>query len=126
MRRFLLGALLAALSFLFPNDHVKAVSEPGWRPDRAMIDKIEGALAMPAGAAPVSAYRRRYGGVLEDGRRVIWGVYLLPQFALDDPPVAIVDYRPVALVQDGGCAVVTVKYDAEAGRVLWIACNGEA
>lgn len=36
------------------------------------------------------------------------------------------DYRPISLVEDAGCAVVTVKYDAEADRVLWVICNGEA
>jgi hypothetical protein len=57
---------------------------------------------------------------------LLWVVFLLPVFAPHDPPIEVVEYRPIMLIQDGGCAAVTVKYDVEAGRVLWIACNGQA
>jgi hypothetical protein len=123
---FTAHALLAAFLLFPPNYAASAVSEPGWRPDRMTIDRIEAALLMPVGAEPLSAYRRRYGGVVEEGRRMIWGVFHLPVFASDDPPIDIIDYRPISLVEDAGCSVVTVKYDAEADRVLWVICNGEA
>src|SRR5262249_45967518 len=64
-------ALLAAPSLFSLIYEVNAVTEPGWLPDRATIDKIEAALVMPDGAPPLSSYRRRYGGAIENGRRMI-------------------------------------------------------
>jgi hypothetical protein len=84
-------AALSLCLFLYKAD---AATEAGWLPDRLTIDKIEAALVMPEGAAPLSAYRRRYGGVIEAGRRVIWGVFLLSTIAPDDAAITILDHRP--------------------------------
>ena len=121
-RRF----LLAALSLFSPINKVDAVTEPGWLPDRSTIDKIEASLVMPKGAAPLSAYRRRYGGVIEEGHRIIWGVFLLSTMAPSDEEITILNRRPVARLLDGGCLVVTLKFDVGSKRVLWIECNGQA
>ena len=94
-----------------------------------MIEALEAAIVMPPGAGPLSAYRRQYGGTLEAGRRVVYGRFYLPGFAglpKDEPPVTLLDHQPSPMVQDGGCAVVTLKFDVSAQRILWIQCNGEA
>jgi hypothetical protein len=119
-------ALLAAFSLFSPVHEVNAVTELGWLPDRAMIDKIEAMLIMPDGALPLSSYRRRYGGAIEEGRRIIWGVFLLATMAPDDGEITILDHRPESLVEDGGCLIVTLKFEVVSDRVLWIQCNGQA
>jgi hypothetical protein len=116
-------AALSLCLFLYKAD---AATEAGWLPDRLTIDKIEAALGMPEGAAPLSAYRRRYGGVIEAGRRVIWGLFLLSTIAPDDAAITILDHRPLSLLADGGCLVVTTKFDVDLDRLLWIRCNGQA
>jgi len=106
-----------------------AMSDSGWRPERPMIDALETAVVMPPGARPLAEYRRQYGGMLEAGRRVIWGVFHvpgIPGLPKDELPVAIFDREPPPMIQDGGCSVVTLKFDVSAQRVLWIQCNGEA
>jgi hypothetical protein len=104
----------------------RSVTKQGWLPDRAAIDKIEAGLVMPEEAAPLSAYRRRYGGVIEAGRRVIWGDFLLSTIAPYAAAITILDHRPVSLLQGGGCSVVTLKFDMDSDRLLGIACNGQA
>jgi hypothetical protein len=117
---------LAALLFFSLIDEVNAVTELGWLPDRATIDKIEAALILPQGASPLSAYRRRYGGVVEGGRRMIWGHFLLATMAPGEGEITILDHRPEPLMEDGGCLVFTLKFEADSDRVLWVRCNGQA
>ena len=93
-----------------------------------MVEALEAAIVMPPGAGPLAAYRRQYGGTLEAGRRVIWGVFHVPGFASfpkNEPPVAVFDHLP-PIIADGGCSVVTLKFDVSAQRILWIERNGEA
>jgi hypothetical protein len=126
MLLFMRRALLAAPSLFSLIYEVNAETEPGWLPDRATIDKIEAALVMPDGAPPLSSYRRRYGGAIENGRRMIWGVFLLSTMAPSDDEITILEHRPESLVQDGGCLVVTLKFEVDSDRVLRIQCNGQA
>ena len=126
LTRRLLFSGLAMVSLTRGASPAEHSTQRGWLPDRKMIEEIESAIAMPPGAQPLANYRRRYGGEIEADRHVIWGRFLLPVWAPNDPPIAIVDHRPVGLVQDGGCSVVTLKYDANSKTILWIQCNGEA
>jgi len=81
---------------------------------------------MPAGAEPLAAYARRYGGAIEDGRRVIWGSFALRGLMPNDAAIEIFDHMPPPLWEDGGCSIVTLKFDVPSKRIVWIACNGEA
>ena len=106
-----------------------AMTEKGWRPEQPMIDALEAAIRMPPGARPLAEYRRQYGGTVEEGRRVISGQFHLPGIGgspKDEPAVAVFDHEPPPMIEDGGCAVVTLKFDVSARRILWIQCNGEA
>jgi hypothetical protein len=124
-RRLLLSAL--AIFSLSRAASADEHGDPmGWLPDRQIIDELEAAIVMPPGAGPLTSYRRRYGGEIEAGRRVIWGLFLDPFFAPNDPPITILDYPPGGLVEDGGCSVVTLKFDVSSKSILRIQCNGEA
>jgi hypothetical protein len=124
--RRLLFSGLAMAAFTRKAPAAEPSTQQDWLPDRKTIEEIESAIAMPPGAQPLANYRRRYGGEIEAGHHVIWGYFLLPTWAPNDPPIAIVGHRPVELVEDGGCSVVTLKYDANSKTILWIQCNGEA
>jgi hypothetical protein len=66
------GGLAAAAAVLLALTHgSSAMTEPGWLPERTMIEALEAAIVMPSGAHPLAEYRRQYGGTLEAGRRVI-------------------------------------------------------
>jgi hypothetical protein len=124
-RRRLLSALTVLLLPL-AGRWSDAVAEAGWLPDRQTIDQIEAAIVMPAGAEPLASYARAYGGEIEQGRRVLWGVFQLRSLAPGAGAITLLDRRPLSLIQDGGCSVITLKFDVLSRRIVSIQCNGEA
>jgi hypothetical protein len=38
--------------------------------------------------------------------------------APDDAAITILDHRPLSLLEDGGCLVVTLKFDMDSDRLL--------
>lgn len=87
-----------------------------------MMDRIEAAIAMPAGAGPLADYGRYYA--LEsrtDGVRKVVAVYVREP----SPRRHWVDQNALPLVMDGGCDIVTLTYDFDADRIERVECNGE-
>lgn len=91
-------------------------------PDLADIAALEQVAQLPKGAEPVRAYARYYSRADEDGRAILVGSYLLDA---PDPPGPYIGPVPVH-VMDGGCAVVTVRFDLSTRRQLSAWCNGVA
>lgn len=117
------------------------------------MDRIEAMVRMPRGAQPLAAYARFYAAV--DGGRIS-GVYLVPSGPMPadwgcsemtpegesrevrcDPSVMRgdgvragerrwVEADRLPAVDDGGCGIVTLEFDTQAGRIINIECNGEA
>jgi hypothetical protein len=89
----------------------------------SIMSRIESAVAMPTGAAPLGAYGRYYA--LEsrtDGVRKILAVFVREP----SPQRHWVSQNELPLVLDGGCDIVTLTYDLDADRVERVECNGEA
>jgi hypothetical protein len=142
MKRF---ALLAATSAAF----VLAACSPPQSPQDAMMDAIEAGLQLPPGASALSAYGRSYAYDRES--REIVGVYVIP--ASQEPPGVtceplssggavecpdmpadlpagqrrwVKDMMALPDVSDGGCSILTLRYDPQRERVKEIGCNGHA
>lgn len=94
------------------------VEPRGERPTRAEVEKVERMLTLPAGTAPLGAYRRVYW--LDDGK--ITGLFT----RWGEPGIEIVDAGRAPGLADGGCDVVNVVYEPSEDRVLQVSCNGEA
>lgn len=107
-----------------------------WTPDAATIHKVESdiqtsdiPLPYSSGHRPVIAqYARYYSAYRANGHRMITGELVLPS-GTKMKPAGI--YMVVSKVQfptifDGGCAVMNVVYDVDAGHVVSLKCNGFA
>lgn len=89
---------------------------------RSDICRIESEIKDLPGKNKLSEYSRVYAGRMEDGRYIVTGVLMRSR----DSTVEIVPHEELPLVFDGGCDVITVKYDLQEKIVLSIRCNGEA
>jgi len=88
----------------------------------SLITNIEASLHLPDGAAPLSSYTRYYAGTIKKGHRILLG-----HFEAGSGKVQIVpSVRDLPVVYDGGCSIVSIRYDVTAGRVLDLFCNGIA
>lgn len=90
-----------------------------WAPSSALIREIESGLAMPKGLS-LHSYRRYYSGDLSNGRRLVVAVFL----ESDHPGTETVPQSKLPRILDGGCSVVTLRYDVKLKKVLDIGCNG--
>ncbi|MCW3836523.1 hypothetical protein ACFQ1E_10130 [Sphingomonas canadensis] len=85
----------------------------------ALMDRIEGALRMPAGAQPVAGYTRYYAWA-DKARTKVTGVLVTGGRAerkwigFDDLPLSLAP----------GCAVVSLVFDAARGTIDEVYCNG--
>jgi hypothetical protein len=77
--------------------------------------------SMPKGAMPIAAYTRYYKPSLEHGRRVVFGYF----DEEGDKKIHISKSLPPGPF-DGGCSIIYVSFDVEAGKILSIACDGVA
>jgi hypothetical protein len=105
-----------------------------WTPDAAIISKLESdikrsdiPLRYLSGHPPIIAqYARYYFGYKADNHRMIRGELILP-FGSKMKPAGIYvvgSQREFPTIFDGGCAVMQVVYDVEAGRMVSLQCNG--
>lgn len=110
-KEYVVIALLIAAAFLF----VRMMS-PASSFSVDAVKTFETQIVMPSGASELSAYSRYYAAT---GNDVVTGVFLLH----GEGGMHIVSPKELPSVQDGGCAVVTVRFDIKAGKILGVACN---
>jgi hypothetical protein len=97
-------------------------ASPDWVPDISLVTKIEASLHLPDGAASLSSYTRYYAGTIKNGHRILLG-----HFEAGSGKVQIVrSVRELPVIYDGGCSIVSIRYDVTAERVLDLFCNGVA
>lgn len=102
---------------------------PSWAPTLAIVAASEAKLRLPPTSLKLGAYVRYYTGEIVGGRRMLRGYFVLSSFmegaAAPDGPGVHIKAPPLA-VMDGGCGVITVEYDVEAGKFASVSCNGLA
>ena len=104
--------------------------------DAAIISKLESNIKpsdiplryLPAHPPIIAQYARYYFGYKADNHRMIRGELILP-FRSKMKPAGIYvvgSQREFPTIFDGGCAVIHVVYDVEAGHMISLQCNGDA
>lgn len=87
-----------------------------------IMDRIEAAVTMPAGASPLPVYDRYYAWEeRDDGVRKVLGTYVRGE----RPQRHWVRQNDLPLVLDGGCDIVTLTYDVDADRIERVECNSD-
>lgn len=102
----------------------QAAVSADWLPTADMIAKLEATVRMPKGAGALSAYDRYYTGLVQQGRRVVEAVYVSASAGRGQSHIVPGDKMPG--IADGGCSVVSLYYDVQAGTVGEPVCNGVA
>ena len=120
-------AAFAAAGLLVQPLHASGAT---WTPTRADVARIEAGLKLPTvptPSGPLKDYERYYAGIVQNGHRMIRAEFVAlgvdPQ-ARGQVHITSEDKFPV--IMDGGCGIVSLLYDVEAGRVVSIGCNGLA
>jgi hypothetical protein len=85
----------------------------------ALMDKIETAGRLPAGAGPIGSYFRQYAWA-DIQKTKVTAVYQRS----GTPGRRWVDFDDLPLVDDGGCAVIELVYDVKRGGLDEIYCHG--
>ena len=87
------------------------------------MDRIERDIRLPEGARPLAAYDRYYA-LRQDasGARLVAAVYVGSR----TPGRHWVTEAELPMIDDGGCHIVSLVYDLEAGRIQNVYCNGIA
>jgi hypothetical protein len=123
----LLRAALAAVGLLVQPLHA---ADATWTPTRGDIAHIEAGLKLPmvpTPSGPLKDYERYYAGIVRNGHRMIRAEFvalgITPQ-ARGQVHITSEDKFPV--IMDGGCGIVSLLYDVEAGRIVSVGCNGLA
>lgn len=110
-----LAAALALLSACGP----AAASDP-----EALMARIEAGVAMPRESYPLASYERAYAwDPHAPGHSKVVAIYL---HLGGRPGRRWVAPDALPVVMDGGCGVVSLRYDIASGRIESIACNGYA
>ncbi len=108
----------------------------GWTPDASIISKMEAGIKpsdIPPQYAPghppiISQYARYYFGYKAHNRRMIRGELVRSSISEMKPAgIYIVrSQREFPVIFDGGCSVMHLVYDVEAGKIGSLQCNGLA
>ena len=85
----------------------------------AIMDKIEAAARLPAGAAPVAGYFRQYAWA-DIQKTKVTAIYQRS----NTPGRRWIDFDDLPMIDDGGCAVVELVYDVKTGGLDEIYCHG--
>jgi hypothetical protein len=128
-------SLIQAMSLSLAIDFCPGLAQPQpCRPDVATIKKIES--KMNSGAFPTSgyvhpplfsAYARYYAAETKHHHHFVYGEFLEHEVARKDAGVYIVgSKKDFPEIFDGGCLIINMVYDVEAGKILSVICNGEA
>jgi len=97
-----------------------------WEPDLKIIAAVERVVKLPKRAARISFYTRYYAGVIENGHRILEGVYDEGDDEGDGRVIIVDTAKKFPVIFDGGCEIIHLSYDVDARRLLSISCNGEA
>lgn len=119
--RAILASLIIAL--------IVACSEGADAPNNSAMDLIERQVQLPEGAAPLDGYARYYA--IEGNEIVAIYISLVdPTNPYYDLPRGqrrwLADHRNLPVINDGGCSVVSVRYDPVTRKADTPLCNGEA
>ena len=68
-------------------------------------------------------YARHYAGVTEGDRRIIVGVFVIQRLLDETAGIYIVSDAELPRISDGGCSVITVRYDPSSKQIR-SQCNG--
>ncbi|MCJ9430222.1 hypothetical protein [Kordiimonas marina] len=118
---------LAVCALLFPVsvDAETYASSGGWQVRNADIEQLESKLSLPKEAYPLGSYQRYYQGQIVAGHKVVLG-----HFLHTDPSkfgvVILSSQAPMPRIFDGGCIMVTVRWNYDAQKTISVACNGRA
>jgi hypothetical protein len=125
-------ALILSLMLLMANSG----RAQNWTPDAAIISKVESdikpsdiPLEYPTGHPPIIGHYARYyfGYIGANNHRMISGELVLPWSKMKAAGIYVVgSQREFPRISDGGCAVMHVVYDVEAGHMVSLQCNGLA
>jgi hypothetical protein len=118
-------ALLATLGLMQIAGCTDGTSETAnWQPSVRAVADLEATMTLPPGAKLITKYARYYTGEMEAGRPIILGILVLD----DHRPAGtyIISETAMPLILDGGCTVITVKFDVHASQIESLACNGFA
>jgi hypothetical protein len=117
-------------------------ANPGaWTPSDREIAELEGLLPPlvsplfhPGGLSTPSLvetalilrdYARHYAGVTQGGRRIIVGVFVIHRWLDETAGIYIGSDAELPHINDGGCSVITVRYDPSSKQIR-SRCNGVA
>jgi len=120
--------LMVVLALAAVMARAEPVDQPYWIPDMATVIKIEQIFVMPKDARkPLDAYGRYYVGITKDGKRMIHGEFVMPQFTNEFPRIYLKHSEDdLPGIDDGGCSVINLLYDPAAEKIVFIECNGVA
>lgn len=92
-----------------------------------LIAGIEARIVLPEGAGPMESYSRTYSRESWNDEGYEEGyVFGVLESVSDRPGTASWLEGPVSAPMDGGCGVVTLRYDLSSATFDYIRCNGEA
>lgn len=87
-------------------------AHPGaWTPNDRQIAELERLLRLPKNGGLLQDYARHYAGVTENDRRIVVGVFANPEWHNETAGIYIASEAELPMVFDGGCGVITVRYD---------------
>ena len=87
-------------------------AHPGaWTPNYRQIAGLEGLLRLPEKGSLLQDYARYYAGVTEGDRKIIVGEFVIPGWQNEPAGIYIASDAELPHVSDGGCGVITVRYD---------------
>ena len=131
-RRPLAQLIILSIVFLVAN----AGCAQHWIPDPSIISKLESAIKpsdIPPQYSPghppiIGQYARYYFGYKTNNRRMIIGELVRPSGPKMKPAGIYVvgSQREFPTIMDGGCFVMHLVYDVEAGQIVSLKCNGLA
>lgn len=138
MKPVQLLALLLAAGCAQAAPRNQAAQEQGPRPDpimnpeatqEAIMARIERDVRLPEGAAPLDSYARHYAWQQgRDGRRKVVAIYVSAPLAHGSgtPPGRdwVDDEAALPMIDDGGCDVISLRYDLVGQRIEQVVCNG--
>lgn len=117
--------LLASLVAIW----IVACSEDADAPHDSMMDSIERQVKLPVEAATLDHYARYYAA---DGNEIV-AIYISqvdPSNPYYDLPRGqrrwLADHRNLPAINDGGCSVVSIRYNPATRKADTPLCNGKA
>jgi len=123
---FLRFALKLLMYVVLVSDARSQTAMPLWKPDEATPRSIEATLTLPSMGhwvpGPLDSYARYYIGIMQNGRRVIYGDLLRARMAEEKPGIYL--RYPPHISTGGGCDQIKLWYDVDARRMLHIQCYG--